>query len=56
MPLITRHDHDTVAGQTKIVAAIHKLEVRVKELEMEVHKLQQKEEMVEHEFQGPEAY
>ena len=56
MSLITRNDFDSRIGQEKIIKTIHKLEAKMHELEIELHQLQKKEEMVEHEFQGPEAY
>lgn len=56
MSLLTRHDFDTVAGQDRVIAAIHKLEAKVNRLEVEIHKLQQQDSLVEDELQGPEAY
>jgi len=56
MSLLKFKDFETKHGQEKIIKTIHKLETKLYELEIELHKLQQKEEMIEHEFQGPEAY
>jgi hypothetical protein len=56
MSLVTRQDFETSHGQEKIIKVIHKLEVRVYELEMEMHKLRQKDELIDKELQGPEAY
>jgi len=56
MLLLSRRDFESVAGQEKVIQSIHRLEARMHEVELELHKLQQKEELVEQEFQGPEAY
>ena len=55
MTLLSQHDFETKAGQEKIVKTIHALEVKIREIEIEIHKFQQKEKMIQKELQGPEA-
>jgi len=56
MSLLTRYDFESVAGQERIITAIHKLEAKVHELQIEVHALQQQDSLIEDDLQGPEAY
>jgi hypothetical protein len=56
MLILTQRDFETVAGQERIIKSIHQLEAKVHKLELELHKLQQKDDLIDQEFQGPEAY
>jgi len=56
MILLTQRDFESKAGQEKILKTIHQLEAKLHDIEIELHKLQQKEELFEHESQGPETY
>jgi hypothetical protein len=56
MTLITQHDFDSQAGQTKIITEIHRLDRKVHDLELAVKQLTQGETAIERELEGPEAY
>ncbi len=52
MALITERDFETKAGQKRIIAVIHQLEVRVRELDTLVHDCLKKEDLLERDIRG----